>query len=113
MPRIKPWDLAPLVGFAAWHFENEAEVPEVMERLRRHPVYCQRSDEELRKVVRRALSDLRKWQRIRHCCGWIEGRGCVSWDEANREMTRDAAKRRRSGHGSGDSAGDSGGTGGG
>lgn len=88
MPRIEPYDLAPLVGFATWHLEHGASVEETVERLRRHEAYCQFGDDALRKVVRRALSDLKHWQKIRHCCGWTATLGPCSFDEADQESKR-------------------------
>lgn len=88
MPRIEPYNLEPLVGFACWHLEHGASIEEVMERLRRHQAYCQFSDEHLRKAVRRALSDLKAWQKIRHCCGWTAEGGPCSADEAEQGTQR-------------------------
>lgn len=88
MPRIEPLYLAPAVGFATWHLEHGEPIPAVLERLRLHCDYCTLSGEEIRACVRRALSDLKRWQRIRGCCGWTAEQGCVSWDEAEREMMK-------------------------
>jgi len=88
VPRIEPFYLAPAVGFATWHLEHGESVPEVLERLRRHQDYCALSADEQRACVRRAVSDLKRWQRIRHCCGYTAEGGCCSWDEAEQEMKR-------------------------